>query len=794
MVFSLLRGPAGPTFGAPNTAGGSPPVITSPSSLVTGTVGTLYPTTTFTATGTAPITWSITSGTLPTGMSFSSGGVLSGTPTATASGSITFRATNAFGFADRPLTLTVNSASGPVLISAPTVASWPSTDPTNRVGTILVATQAVWQDQYPIELSGTVGAIRPGAGQIYIGDGVGPASSQLNTAGAFTGGNWFIVFSPGAVNTYDTGITAYDSTTKIATVSWPAGGNNPATGAQWKMLNRYPIQRRWRWLRNGVVIPNALGYVYTVQPADLGTTIQIQETAGFIPANTPSNVLVSPTVTNVTTSTPISITTAAVSSGIIGPDKFTYIGSFRAPMGAANSAKNMSVRPVGSNGQPTLLINDDNSPSVRVMECSIPADGALGNPTTVPNPLSLPFSTALQSVPTPYDPVGPDMGVNGVNDGINPGGNNLMYPGSFVLSSTEFVFGGTSSYSNDITGLLYLGNPATLSSPSVTGPVNLLDTPRTGGVFDRDLNSKGAISGGASIPSTWQAALGGDTLFSNPSTSVISSQSRSPALFAVSSSTIRSAAAKSESGALRAATSTTIQLAAGATGTTSNYYDGFAISVNGILGLIYVQSYDPATKTITVPVMASVPTVGTTYKLVPPAYGRGLTWSTGDPATINGIPVPNQIYDWVTSGQSACMFPNGTNSAVSIGGSSTGPIAYGINGLPTAAEGTYIRIYDPVTPAGTGQHVFSGENPGLRFWVFDANTLASVVSGAIDQRNVAPAAVFSMPIPYEDKLFSGAYGAGGYTFDSSTNRFYSMQLISQNFALRGIVHVYQFAV
>lgn len=110
MVFSLLRGSIGPTLGAPNSAGGSPPVITSPSSLVTGTVGTIYPTTTFTATGTAPITWSLASGTLPTGMSFSSGGVLSGTPTATASGSITFRATNAFGFADRPLSLTVNAA------------------------------------------------------------------------------------------------------------------------------------------------------------------------------------------------------------------------------------------------------------------------------------------------------------------------------------------------------------------------------------------------------------------------------------------------------------------------------------------------------------------------------------------------------------------------------------------------------------------------------------------------------------------------------------------------------------
>lgn len=109
-MFSALSGPFGPTLGAANSAGGSPPVITSPSFLVDGTVGTLYPTTPFTATGTAPITWSIVSGTLPTGLAFSSGGVLSGTPTATTSGSITFRATNAFGFNDRALALTVNAS------------------------------------------------------------------------------------------------------------------------------------------------------------------------------------------------------------------------------------------------------------------------------------------------------------------------------------------------------------------------------------------------------------------------------------------------------------------------------------------------------------------------------------------------------------------------------------------------------------------------------------------------------------------------------------------------------------
>ncbi len=104
--------------------GGAAPAITSPAFLVAGTVDTLYPSTTFMATGTAPITWSVTAGTLPTGMSFSSAGVLSGTPTATASGSITFTATNAYGSANTSLALTVNASGGPTLISAPTISVW----------------------------------------------------------------------------------------------------------------------------------------------------------------------------------------------------------------------------------------------------------------------------------------------------------------------------------------------------------------------------------------------------------------------------------------------------------------------------------------------------------------------------------------------------------------------------------------------------------------------------------------------------------------------------------------------
>lgn len=91
----------------------SAPTITFPTSLSTGTVGTAY-SVQFVATGTNPKTWSITSGTLPTGMTFSSSGLLSGTPTATSSGSIQFTATNAIGSANTSLSLTVSAGGGSV--------------------------------------------------------------------------------------------------------------------------------------------------------------------------------------------------------------------------------------------------------------------------------------------------------------------------------------------------------------------------------------------------------------------------------------------------------------------------------------------------------------------------------------------------------------------------------------------------------------------------------------------------------------------------------------------------------
>ena len=83
------------------------PTITT-DSLPNGTEGTSY-SQTLTATGTAPITWSVTSGSLPTGLTLNeSTGLISGTPTAAGTYSFTVTATNNGGSDSEEFTLTID--------------------------------------------------------------------------------------------------------------------------------------------------------------------------------------------------------------------------------------------------------------------------------------------------------------------------------------------------------------------------------------------------------------------------------------------------------------------------------------------------------------------------------------------------------------------------------------------------------------------------------------------------------------------------------------------------------------
>lgn len=84
------------------------PTITT-ESLPDGEVGTAY-NQPLTATGDAPITWTV-SGTLPDGLSLNSDGTITGTPTAAGSSTVTVKATNSAGSAEKTFTLNIKAVS-----------------------------------------------------------------------------------------------------------------------------------------------------------------------------------------------------------------------------------------------------------------------------------------------------------------------------------------------------------------------------------------------------------------------------------------------------------------------------------------------------------------------------------------------------------------------------------------------------------------------------------------------------------------------------------------------------------
>lgn len=96
------------------------PLVVTNTSLPSGTVSAAYSYQLTSTGGTGAITWSLTAGTLPKGLSLSSGGLLSGTPTETASAvSLTFKAadsaTNQAQSVTATLSLTISS--GPTITS-----------------------------------------------------------------------------------------------------------------------------------------------------------------------------------------------------------------------------------------------------------------------------------------------------------------------------------------------------------------------------------------------------------------------------------------------------------------------------------------------------------------------------------------------------------------------------------------------------------------------------------------------------------------------------------------------------
>jgi sugar lactone lactonase YvrE len=175
---------------------GCPSIAIGATNLVAGTVGVAYIATTLTAAGgMAPLTWSVAAGTLPAGMTLSSAGVLSGTPTQTASFFFTVKATDANGcFGTQTLSLTVNA-------KCPAIAITPTALPSGTPGVV-----------YPATSFSQNGGAQP----ITWSSGTLPPGMSFSTAGVLSG-------TPTSIGVFNISVTATDANGCTATITLPLG-------------------------------------------------------------------------------------------------------------------------------------------------------------------------------------------------------------------------------------------------------------------------------------------------------------------------------------------------------------------------------------------------------------------------------------------------------------------------------------------------------------------------------------------------------------------------------------------
>jgi hypothetical protein len=537
-LFSALLGPFGSTLGAPNSTGGSPPVITSPSSLVAGTVNTLYPTTTFTATGTAPITWSLAPGsTLPAGMSFSSGGVLSGTPTATTSGSVTFRAINAFGFEDRVLTLTVNAVGGPVLVSSPTISAWRGT--TSTVGSILQVTMGTYDYQswsQNVTVSSVSSQLPDQGGYSYVYD------VTLSTTPERAWKSGFVFFQSSTVNPYFI-LSITGNVLRVSAQGTLAGNWSYSVPAQRTVLpplagtssiiTTAPVQRAYQWLRDGSPITNQTAPVYTTTASDLNKTISVQETAYFWDD-----------LVNVTTATSsgVSVSSGSISNKLVIDSDFTFNGSFGFnAFGGAEALPGIATSISSYNGNATIYIGwHQGSPYTinAFAEYTIPA--TLGTYTS--GYTGLPLANAARGS-APVEPTEGGLAALGIT-----GGSGSQIYGTMPVSDGYLLLTAANPYSANQTGGFWrrpqdLSNTGNVSTSFfVVDPLqSVLGTRSTAGYMCK-------------VPTTtvdginYRTALGGDILSGNCKLSIENTVARRPAAIAWNSADISGALSIAYSG------------------------------------------------------------------------------------------------------------------------------------------------------------------------------------------------------------------------------------------------------
>jgi hypothetical protein len=762
--------------------GGAAPTITSPAFLVAGTVDTLYPSTTFTATGTAPITWSVTAGTLPAGMAFSSAGVLSGTPTATASGSITFTATNALGADSRTLTLTVNAAGAGI---TPEVTVWnrvrgavnnpnPLGTPPTQPGQILqayVGTNADW--------SGRRGTLATGVLPSQSGVPVGSIKLAASVTGVIPGTHKLYITTDNTdipkQGYYN--ITAWDDAAKTATVTTiftdagyalVAGVNYEVciftNEALYQTVVKQEFQRRdtpaspWVTIDTGDNGSTLGAGAYTTTSDDAGKEISVLQT-------------VTDTVNGARSarSSIFSIGTNALDPKLVYSNSLTYLGGFRPPAGLFEeyAMNGMSIDPTGDGSAGSIF-------ATCLYEGQKAAEMTIPTPQKTSNFNLLPQASFIQN------PVEATEGAYLLSGTGGTGASDYKLHGTLVYNN-KLILGSCNQYSGE-PAMSHWRRPKNLST---TGQVE-------GGVWLDDVNQQyrnPRFAGGymCHVPSgtldgvNYQIALGGPVLTGIGHMNRNQTQSQGPCAWSfnpddIAGKTVIYGNCPDQSGL----SSNQIKLAAGTTGIDTNKY----IIINGGAGFTSeggnatrIIGWDNATKIATVAQpYGNRPNASSTYAIFDRVLGKPLVWypyayaADGNEYALERTNELENIakvkFQPVISNDGArgLAIPNGTRTLLAISYSGSGTRRYN----------NYYPQWNPTT--GDSRAAEPTYSPvRTKIYAYDLNQVARVASGEITSAELVPYAVWYFTAwPNDPEAF-----IRGATYDPATRRLF---ISTQNIA------------
>lgn len=173
------------------------PMISTPASPLTSLVGGAPASATFSATGSAPITWSVSAGSLPPGITLNaSTGAYSGTPTIAGNYSFTITATNAAGADSDPYTqqVTAPAVNAQALVNGNALAAFATSFPSGleaptaitgvNAGDVLVSIDRRPQNGFLYGLGFNAAA---GTVQLYAISGTTGVAAPLGATGMFVG-------------------------------------------------------------------------------------------------------------------------------------------------------------------------------------------------------------------------------------------------------------------------------------------------------------------------------------------------------------------------------------------------------------------------------------------------------------------------------------------------------------------------------------------------------------------------------------------------------------------------------